>query len=295
MFELPKLLITGAQGQLGYELASLSTEGGFEVVSCASASLDICNEAAVSEVLDKHSPQYVINAAGRRPVSIDNRASDLDVNSKGPAILASACDERGMALIQISCAELFNGSAEIAYTEVMEPAPVSDYGQSLWKGEQAVRERAERHIILRTGWLFSARGRSFVRQLLESARVETEVCVADGLMGSPTSAVDLARVVVALIKQLDCDADNWGTYHYCAAEPISWFGFSEAVIAAARQYEDLKLERLVAVHQSELGHHLRPVFSELNCKKILRDFGIHQRSWRTGLMQVARTLYSYSE
>ncbi len=294
MFELPKLLVTGARGQLGYELVARAQEDGFEVVSPSSTDLDVRDPDAVAVLLKAERPRYVVNAAGRRPAA-DNTLSDLGVNAKGPAVLAEACRKLGIALIQLSCAEVFSGESSDAYREDDETGAIGDYGQGLLEGEQVVRETLERHIILRTGWLFSARGGSAVRQLLEQARASEQVCVADGLTGSPTSAVDLSRVVVALIKQLDCGVDNWGTYHYCATEAVSWFGFSEAIIAAARQYEDLKLEQLISVHQSELGRHQRAVFTELNCDKIRRDFGIHQRAWRTGLMQVVRNLYSWSE
>ncbi len=294
MFELPKLLITGAEGQVGYELVAQAQEQGFDVFSCSSSELDVCDQQAVAALLAQEQPVYVINAAGKNPAD-SSAQPDFQVNSRGPEVLATVCRDMDIALIQLSCAEVFDGQSEAPYQELDDIAPISDYAQSLWQGEQVVRSILDRHLILRTGWLFSARNPSYVLRLLEQARKSQQVCVADGLKGSPTSAVDLSRVVMAIIKQLDCGIENWGTYHYCATETVTWFGFSEAIIAAARQYEDLQLEELVSVHQSELERYPRAAYSELDCSKILGDFGIHQRSWRTGLMMAVRNLYSWTE
>ncbi|MCW8887163.1 MAG: NAD(P)-dependent oxidoreductase [Motiliproteus sp.] len=294
MFELPKLLITGAEGQLGYELSAQAQEQGFEVVSCSHDDLDICDWQAVAALFAELKPDYVVNAAGKTLLGLDSEAC-FNINFQGPEVLAQVCSDQDIALIHLSCAEVFGGDSEIPYREDDDIAPPSDYGRSIYQGEQAVRQHMCRHLILRTGWLFSARGQSSVLKLLEQARKADQVCVADGLVGSPTSAVDLSRVVTAIIKQLDCGVENWGTYHYCATETVSWFGFCETIIAAARQYEDLPLEQLVSVHQSELGSHPRATYSVLNCEQVLRDFGIHQRSWRTGLMKVVRNLYDWAE
>ena len=294
MFELPKVLITGAEGQLGYELSAQAQEQGFEVVSCSRDDLDVCDQQAVTDAFAEIKPKYVVNAAGYALLGADECA-DFSVNAEGPRVIAEVCDQQNIALIQLSCSEVFGGSSETPYLEEEQPNPISKYGDCVSQGEEAVRAVLARHLILRTGWLFSARGRSSVLRLLEQARDSDQLCVADGLIGAPTSAVDLSRVVTAIIKQLDCGIDNWGTYHYCATETVTWFGFCEAVIAAARQYEDLPLEQLVSVHQSELSPHARASYGALNCEKILRDFGIHQRSWRTGLMKVVRNLYSWTE
>lgn len=294
MFLLPKILVTGAQGQLGYELVAYAQEDGFDVTAFPREGLDICDPAAVAEALDHYCPAFVVNAAAVIPLE-DVDDALLAVNDRGAAVLALACAERNIALIHLSCAEVFDGRREGGYREEDPVAPLSAYARSKWRGEEAVRETLERHIILRTGWLFSARGQSFVRRLVEQGRENTVVPVSDGMQGCPTAADDLGRVVVAMIKQLHVGADAWGTYHYVAGDSISWFGFAEAIIAAARQYEDLQLEILEPVPQSQMARRARPVNSVLDCGRILNTFGVHQRPWRAGLMKMIRTLYSFSD
>ena len=278
-------MITGADGQLGYETAALAQEDGFTVVALNRHGLDLCSSAQIAAVLATHRPAYVINAAA-------GFSDDLAVNDVGAGLLAQACAAAGIALVHISCAEVFDGLEETPYNEEYQPAPISAYGRSKATGEALVRRHLPRHVILRTGWLFSARGDSVVRRLLDQARQQTAMEVSDLLIGSPTAAADLARVILAVIKQLDCGGDGWGTYHYAGAEPISWFGFCEAVIAAARQYEDLALERLQPVSRAPLGWRDLPLNTRLDCSRIRGTFGIHQRAWRTGLMQAVRTLLS---
>ncbi len=295
MFKLPTLLITGADGQLGYELAAVAQEDGFNVVALTHEQLDVTDLDAVVSSLTEHNPDYVVNAAGQIIPQDVQLQVDFSVNTIGPEVLAKACVKTNCALIHLSCTDVFDGELETAYQENQKQNPISAYGDSIIQGERAIRQFLPRHLIVRTGWVFSGRGSCPVRSLLEHARRQPEVEVADGLNGCPTAASDVARVVLALVKQFDCGIDNWGTYHYCSSEPISWFGFCEAVIAAARQYENLALTNLVMVPNEQLLGFARPANAVLDCSAVLRNFGVHQRAWRMGLMQVMRTLYAAPE
>lgn len=294
MFELPSLLIVGAKGQLGYEVEALALEEGFDVTAMDRKSLDILDPQAVAAALDQHRPDFVINAAA----VINSPEQDqpaFAVNTRGAAILAESCQRYGAAMVHLSCAEIFGDDADqLLRQESDSAAPLSPYGKSKLRGEELVRAALPRHLIIRTGWLFSARGDSFVRELLEQARHHKSYQVADGLMGTPTSATDLSRVILAVIKQLDCGADGWGTYHYSASESISWSGFAEAIVAAARQYEELSLEDLQVCPQQQLPGRTMPSNTQLDCSRIMDVFGVHQRTWRTGLMQVIQGHYSWT-
>lgn len=295
MFGLPKLLIAGANGQLGYELVAVAQEEGFDVVALDHEQLDVLDYDAVASVIESNSPQYVINATGRLIPQQAGSPADFTVNSVGPEMLARACKSFKLPLIHISCAEVFDGEWQTPYIENQQQNPVSAYSDSIIQGEKAVRLHLEKHLIIRSGWVFSGRGQCPVRHLLELARKHKQVPVSEGLKGCPTAASDVARVVLALVKQFDCGIENWGTYHYCSSEPISWFGFCEAVIAAARQYENLELEELMTTPDEQLVGFARPANSMLDCTSILQNFGVHQRPWRIGLMQTMRSLYAASE
>ncbi|WP_165840158.1 SDR family oxidoreductase [Motiliproteus coralliicola] len=294
MFDLPSLLIVGAKGQLGYEVEALAREEGFSVTALDRKSLDILDPQAVEKSLAEFRPDFVINAAAViNPAEQDPPA--FAANTRGAAILAESCHKYGVALVHVSCAEVFGDEADqLLRQETDKAVPVSPYGKSKLRGEELVRAALTRHLIIRTGWLFSARGDSFVRELLEQARQQRCFQVADGLMGVPTSAADLARVILAVIKQLDSGADSWGTYHYCAAEALSWAGFAEAIVAAARQYEELCLEELQTCPQQQLPGRTLPANTQLDCSLIMDTFGVHQRTWRTGLMQVIQGYYSWT-
>ena len=293
MFDLPSLLIVGAKGQLGYEVEALAREEGFDATALDRHQLDVLDAGSVEAALKLHAPRFLINAAATIEAEDSSQAA-YAVNTRGAAILAESCRKLGVAMIHISCAEVFGGDSDEPYLEQDSATALSPYAKSKLRGEELVRAALPRHLILRTGWLFSARGDSFVRQLLDQARQQQELVVADGLQGSPTSAADLARVILAVVKQLDAGADCWGTFHYCASETISWFGFAESIVAAARQFEDLPLEQLVAEPQQQLAGRVRPANSCLDCGKILDQYGIHQRTWRSGLMQVVRGYYSWT-
>lgn len=300
MFDLPSVLITGAQGQLGYELVAHLQEDGFDVAGVAADELDICDEAAVIDALRRHGSSYVVNAAAVFPAD-SNPDDESDeacrrVNREGAAVLARVCAQLGRVLVHISCAEVFEGTkAEEPCLEMDKPASLTTYSLSKWEGEEAIRTHLERHIIIRTGWLFSARREGFVRWLLNQSRIARELRIREDLQGEPTSAGDLGRVVAAVIKQLGCGTEAWGTYHYAGAEVVSRYGFAEAIIAVARQYDDLPLESLLPVVEGVGDEPRQPCNARLNCQKILSTFGIHQRPWRPELLKVVQGLYSSSD
>ncbi len=289
MFALPKIMVCGAEGQLGYQLLTLAREEGFELIASDRRDLDLRDAEAVSDRLTREQPAFIVNAAGAVPLEGEQLdAQVLKDNLQAVNHLALTCHQLNIALIQISCAEVFDGSGSTPRKEDDPVYPRTPYGKNLWTAEEQVRDRLERHIILRSGWLFSSRPGSLVRRLLESARHNTTLGLRDDLIGAPTSAADLSRVIIAMIKQLDCGAQTWGTYHYASAEITTRFGFGEAVVAAARQYEDLPLEEL---HNDDNPADNYPRFTGLNCEKIRTTFGIHQRPWRSTLMPVVRNLY----
>lgn len=289
-----KVLLTGAQGQIGKAFLRLTAEEEmFEVVSFSQRQLDITNQVAVDTALAQYLPHYVVNCAGFNQVDASeaNPALADTINAEGAKILAGACAELSIPLIHLSTDYIFDGHYDSGYTEEDEPAPLGAFGRSKWLGEQYVRELLPRHIILRVSWVFSDTGTNYLTRMLNNAREYEVLRAVDDRRGCPTSSMDVARVLIAILKQLECSADAWGTYHYAGAEITTRYGFTEAIIAAAGQYEELKVRKIEPIPSSDETGAERPTSAVLNCNKILNVFGIRQRPWRVDLHRLIRELY----
>lgn len=294
-FDPVKILITGADGQSGSAIArTAESDSFFEVIALNRKQLDVTKPDKIVAAFDRYLPDYVINCASLNSADRSERDPQkaMLINAEGARYVASACGDLSIPLIQLSTDYVFDGHYASGYTELDETRPLGAYGESKLHGEQNVRQFMPRHIILRTSWLFSDRGNNFMLRTLAEARENSLMYAVDDRRGCPTSAFDLARVVLAIIKQLNCGAEAWGTYHYCGAEVTTRYGFCEAVIAAARQYEDLKVDRIQPIAAKDFTTEAeRPSTSVLKCHKILNVFGIRQRAWRSELQRLVREYY----
>ncbi|WP_299197783.1 dTDP-4-dehydrorhamnose reductase [uncultured Amphritea sp.] len=294
-----KILITGVDGQIGYFLNQVTqNDPFFSVVAFTDKKLDISSREQVQKQLDEHLPDYVINTTGFNAVDRAEAQTErcYELNRDAVEVLATACGVLSIPLIHLSSDYVFDGHYESGYKEDDQARPLGLYGDSKWQGEEVLRAALPQHVILRVSWVFSTIGDNFMRRALRQARQEEEIVAADDRRGCPTSASDIARVIVAILKQLHNGADNWGTYHYCCAEITTRYGFTEAVLAAAGQYEKLKVEKLVPISSSELGSDAeRPASSVLVCTKLLNHFGIRQLPWRSQLVAMIREQYQNEE
>ena len=294
-FDPVKILITGADGQSGSAIVrTAELDNFFEVISLNRKQLDVTQPDKIVAALDKYLPDYVINCAGLNSADRAEREPHkaMLLNAEAAKHIAAACGDLSIPMIQLSTDYVFDGHYASGYTELDETRPLGVYGESKLQGELNVQQFMPRHIIIRTSWLFSDRGNNFMLRTLEEARENNLMYGVDDRRGCPTSAFDLARVVLAVIKQLSCGADAWGVYHYCGAEVTTRYGFCEAVIAAARQYEDLKVDEIKPVAAKDFATEAeRPSTSVLKCNKILNVFGIRQRPWRSELQRLIREYY----
>ncbi|MGD9858989.1 MAG: dTDP-4-dehydrorhamnose reductase [Marinobacterium sp.] len=290
-----KVLICGADGQIGHALAELLLQQqGLECIALGRRKLDVTDPAQIRQQLERYLPDYVINCAGFNRVDDAERQPDqaVAVNSAGAANLAAACALLSIPLLHLSSDYVFDGHYASGYSEDDAASPLGVFGRSKWEGEESVRNLHSQHLILRVSWVFSARGDNYLLRTLEQARHEAMIEAVDDRRGCPTSAEDVARVILAILRQLTCGIDVWGTYHYCGAEITSRYGFSEAILAAARQYEELAVQELRAVASADFpAAAQRPASSVLKCRKLLSTFGIRQRPWRSELQRVIREHY----
>ncbi|OIO66268.1 MAG: dTDP-4-dehydrorhamnose reductase [Zetaproteobacteria bacterium CG_4_9_14_3_um_filter_49_83] len=280
-----RILVTGSKGQLGTELVRQA--GAHEVIAADYGELDITDELAVSSFIRDIRPDVVINAAAY--TAVDHAEADIDaayaVNRDGPANLARACSESDVFLVHVSTDYVFDGSKCGAYSESDPIAPLGVYGQSKAAGEVAVRELCPRHLIFRTSWVFSAHGNNFVKTMLRLGAERDTLGVVSDQFGKPTSAAELARLILAIIP----DANGlWGTYHIAQPEVTNWHGFAAAIFDEARtQGWSLKLNQLSAIKTEDYPTPARrPQNSELNCDKLEATFGMKIKPWFESLSEV---------
>jgi dTDP-4-dehydrorhamnose reductase len=208
------ILITGADGQLGREITVRATGKGLLVRPLNRIGLDITDRRTVLDRVAESGARLVINAAAYNLVDraeTEPQAAHA-VNADGPGHLAEACDAKGIPLIHISTDYVFGGEKNSPYTEDDPALPLSEYGRSKLAGEKNVRERLERHLIVRTAWLYGPHGRNFVTTMLRLAREREEIRVVNDQRGSPTAVPDLAEALLGLSENILAGrAIPWGT------------------------------------------------------------------------------------
>lgn len=291
-----KLLLTGAQGQVGHALLQLSSSLGHTAVGLDMKELDITDKRRVLEVTREHKPDVLINAAAY--TAVDKAETETDaayaVNRDGAAHLALACNRCGIPFIHLSTDYVFDGASSEPYGEDAPARPLSVYGASKLAGEQEVRRLCPSHLILRTSWVFSARGGNFVKTMLRLGKERSELGVVADQFGCPTPAEDIAAVILHLAQTLLSTASpSWGTYHYCGRGTTNWHGFSQAIFAKAREFDSFTFKKLKPISTAEFPTLARrPANSVLACKRIRQVFGIEQRPWIAGLHKVIEEIYA---
>ncbi|MDH5633353.1 MAG: dTDP-4-dehydrorhamnose reductase [Gammaproteobacteria bacterium] len=290
-----KILIAGANGQVGRELCRRSADQGHEYIGLGSAELDITNAQAVDAAVNAYQPDVVINAAAY--TAVDKAEDEVDrafaVNRDGPANLARACHAAGIPLLHISTDYVFDGSATTPYKEEDPVKPLGVYGQSKLEGEQQVQVLCPHSVILRTAWVFSAHGNNFVKTMIRLARERDELRVVADQHGCPTSATGIADALLAMAPQLQADQGKAGIYHFCQPEPTSWHGFAQAIMDSARPYGGIKVTTVQAIATSDYPTRAaRPAYSVLDTKNVQDTFGLELRNWHASLEQVIDELLS---
>jgi dTDP-4-dehydrorhamnose reductase len=291
-----KVLITGAKGQLGQELVRLGQQADFEIHSLSRQQLDITNKNQIQQIFKRISPSMVINAAAYTQVDRAENESDLAyaVNKNGPAYLARYCADNHLTLIHISTDYVFDGTKGRPYQESDPIAPLGVYGQSKAQGETAIRSILPKHIIIRTSWLYGVYGNNFVKTILKLAAEKTALRVVADQFGSPTSAADLAKAALMIVRKISANEKyDWGTYHYCSKGITTWHGLAEKVIELAAPYATLQAQQLEAITTAEWPTAAkRPPYSVLDCTRLERQFGIVPAPWQQSLKHTIDRIFT---
>ncbi len=224
-----RVLLAGAGGQLGLELAGILPDRGHEVVALDRLALDVADPEAVEGAIDEHTPEIVVNAAAYTNVDGCEEAMDLafSVNALGPRNLAQACERRGCGLLHVSTNYVFDGRDERPYEPFDPPNPISAYGRTKLAGEEHVMRLTNRWYVVRSAGVYG-RGHNFVRTMLRVAKERGSLKVKDDEFISPTYARDLAEGIAGIVED-----GRYGLYHLTNAGSCSWYEFTREIFRLA--------------------------------------------------------------
>ncbi len=272
-----KLLVCGANGQVGQALTALGGNADLNVIGLDRKELDIGNRDQIENCLNHYKPDVLVNAAAY--TAVDKAESDADaahlINGAAPGYLAAASAARAIPFLHISTDFVFDGTKAGAYSETDTCNPLSVYGLSKYEGEGAVQKANPQHIILRTAWVFGGAA-NFVKTMQRLAKDRDQINVVSDQFGGPTSAKDIAAALVDIARQVVApDFEDWGIYHFTGQPRVSWFEFAAHI---------LKDETNVTVSPIPTSDYptpaKRPANSVLDCSKIEAVFGLQQPDWR---------------
>lgn len=268
-----KILVTGANGQLGREVARQGKE--HELILTDVHSLDIGNGSAVRACFRDIKPDAVIHCAAY--TNVDGAESDADnafrVNVVGAQNMAAGCLETGARMVYISTDYVFDGENQTPYREFDKTNPQTVYGRTKWQGEEMVRQILGRHYILRTAWLYGD-GNNFVGTMLKLAKAQPHLRVVCDQIGTPTSTVDLAAAAFRLLA-----SDSYGTYHATCQGECSWYDFACEIFRRTGQNV-----QVLPVTTAEFPRPAkRPAHSVLDNHMLRMTVGDPMREWQVAL------------
>lgn len=287
-----KILVTGANGQIGHCLQQQLGQKGWKFSAFKRVELDITDPQAVNQIVQRLRPNIIINAAAYTAVDKAEQEQELAyaVNRDGPANLARAANDVNAAIFQISTDYVFSGDATGAYKEDAPTNPQGVYGQSKLEGELAVAAANDKHIILRTAWVFGEHGNNFVKTMIRLGKTKDVLNIVADQEGSPTYADDIAKVLLAVAQHYsEGKPTPWGTYHYSGQPYVSWYGFAREIFIEVEQagLYVKPVPQLNAITTAEYPTPAkRPANSKLDCNKIKQVFGVPPSDWRSALKNI---------
>lgn len=292
-----KLLITGAAGQLGKTFVSeLKARKDIQFCAYSRGDLDVTCVDEVQMVVARERPDFVINTSAYTQVDLAETEKEdaYLVNETGPANLAEVCKRLDIPLIHFSTDYIFDGGKKGPWSEDDAPAPLGVYGASKLAGERAITQIHSKHLIFRTSWVFSEYGHNFVKTMLHVGSLREKITVVDDQVGKPTSAREIARLVLAILPRAE---DQWGIYNLAQSPVISWYGYAKAIFEQARGLDSnfwnkkLQVSELTPILSSEYPTHAqRPANSELDSSKFERTFGLQIKPWQESLGETIKAL-----
>jgi dTDP-4-dehydrorhamnose reductase len=290
-----KILLLGKNGQVGWELQrSLAPLG--EVVALGRDSTEMCgdfaNPAGVVEAVRSVRPDVIVNAVAHTAVDKAESEAGLarEINAVVPGMLAEEAAQLKALLVHYSTDYVFDGSGNTPWREGDATGPLSVYGQTKLEGEQRIQQAGGAHLILRTSWVYAARGGNFAKTMLRLALERDSLSVVDDQWGAPTGADLLADVTAHAIRHLRSRPEDGGLYHCVADGETTWNAYARYVIEQARRIQPalaIKAAEIHAVPTSAFPTPARrPHNSRLDTRKLQTIFGLHLPHWQQGVVRM---------
>lgn len=288
-----RILVTGRDGQVGWELArSLAPLG--DVTATSRAELDLTSDDSICAVVRRVRPQLIVNAAAY--TAVDRAESERElaqrINADAVAVLAAEAKAVGAAMIHYSTDYVFDGAKIAPYLETDVTNPLGVYGRTKLSGEQALAAAGIPYLVLRTSWVYGARGRNFLRTILKAAAEKPELRIVADQTGTPTAAREIATATAAIAKRWMISPERSCIYHLTASGETTWHGFAaEAIRLCSLTTPRKNFARLIPISTAEYPTPAaRPRNSRLDCGKLEKDFDVRLPDWKTSLQMVVREL-----
>jgi dTDP-4-dehydrorhamnose reductase len=288
-----KILLLGKGGQVGWELQRALAPLGELVALDFDSSEGLCGDFsqpdAVAATVRRIAPDLIVNAAAHTAVDRAESEPDLArlINAVTPGRIAQEARALGAHLVHYSTDYVFDGSGEAARAEDAPTNPLSVYGRTKLEGEQAIAASGATHLILRTSWVYAARGGNFARTMLRLAKERDRLTVIADQIGAPTGAELLADVTAHAVRTLRVRPELSGLYHCVAAGETSWHGYARHVIARARTAgQDIRVadEAIVPIPTTDYPTPAaRPLNSRLDTRRLCETFGLVLPHWQQGV------------
>lgn len=284
-----KVLVVGKNGQVARALSARSHgQPGLDLIHVGRPELDLESTSQIAEAIAAQAPDAVINAAAQ--AEVDQAECDPQrahvINALGAEQIALGAAMAGAPIFQISTDYVFDGQLHRAYAEGDRTAPLNVYGRTKLDGERRVAAATPRHIIARTAWVYSPWGKNFVSTMLRLATEREEVSVVTDQWGSPTSALDLADAILAMVQQMHGAAasdDRWGVYHVAGSGTASWFDVAGSTFEslAGLGYRTPVLNPVPTSAYPTVA--VRPRRTALDCRHLADEMGLALPEWRHSL------------
>jgi len=295
----PRILVTGARGQLGRELLR-AFDGRAQLIPCDRSTLDQSLPTQIRERVREVVPDIVINTAAYTAVDRAESEPDLAraINAQAPAIFAEEAKRIGALLVHYSTDYVFDGSKPGAWLEDDPTGPLNVYGATKLAGEEAVRSVGGRYLIFRTSWVYGPHGKNFLFTMLRQGRERDSLNVVDDQVGAPTSSIEIAdatcTIALGLLEgRFGNASDSSGVYNMTCTGAVSWCGFARAIFSRAPQLLSGKMPTVNAISTAQYPTPARrPLNSVLSNEKLAARFGVRLAPWEAALDAVLAAVSS---